>query len=644
MNEFAADAEKQVVSQLIKFGLDRATNFLSKSNTALKTTEQRIHFAIESHTREVASWSSEISFKDLQRPKATSEVFVPLDIYLLPRRNRFSVDEASLSAPLEELLSRSIGHVIILGQPGAGKTTSIKHMCQEMLTGSRFSETQSFPILIRLRDLNKAKLAQNAEESDLLVEKLQEVLDISIAFSESSDLSEGLVARRAIRERAVIEVLESLHPLVLLDGLDEVAHKRKRDALVDELRRLAPKIEKARFILTSRTGEFNYHIDRVTTYEIAPLSQGQIQTFAKYWLGDEQGGIFLGQIRSSPFADTAIKPLTLAHLCAIYERVQKIPDKPKSVYRKIVKLLLEEWDQQRSVKRDSAYAGFDVDRKEEFLADMAHCLTSSQKSSTFSRPDLLECFSHIRENYDLPESEAQDVVNEIETHTGLFLQSGNELFEFSHKSLQEYLTAVFIGGLPAIPANMVELQLMPNELAITIALSSRPAEYFTRLIMDHFRSYKLSFSFIRTFISRLLIERPDFEKNVEVGTALLVLYSQYLQAFISEALQLQLFIEDQLEDEFEELGELIRSRIRLQEVLKAYDAYSHAHSLNGEQIWRLQRKKHARGSFALFARSNVLPKTLYIRNSLLSPAGIAVEALAPPTPDAGTKQKSRPSE
>ena len=82
----------------------------------------------------------------------------------------------------------------------------------------------------------------------------------------------------------------------------------------------------------------------------------------------------------------------------------------------------------------------------------------------------MDCYREIYVNYGLRISEAQAVVNELETHTGLIVQSGTELFEFSHKSLQEYLTAVFIVGLPAIPTNMIELQVMPNELAIATAL------------------------------------------------------------------------------------------------------------------------------------------------------------------------------
>ncbi len=179
-------------------------------------------------------------------------------------------------------------------------------------------------------------------------------------------------------------------------------------------------------------------------------------------------------------------------------------------------------------------------------------------------------YLEIADNYVLPHTEAQSVVNELETHTGLIVQSGADSFEFSHKSLQEYLTAVFIVGLPAIPRRMIDLQIMPNELAIATALSSRPSQYFYSLVIQHFSQIQLSFQFVRTFINRLLVERPDFEISTEVGVAVLCLYSQYLRASIEEAKQLQLFIFDPLAEEFEELNEMIKERIQISDLFCVY--------------------------------------------------------------------------
>ncbi len=164
---------------------------------------------------------------------------------------------------------------------------------------------------------------------------------------------------------------------------------------------------------------------------------------------------------------------------------------------------------------------------------------------------------------------------------------------------------------------MIDLQIMPNELAIATALSSRPSKYFYSLVIQHFSQIQLSFQFVRTFINRMLIERPDFEMSNEVGLAILCLYSQYLRASIEEANQLQLFTYDPLSDEFEHLNELIKERIKVADLLGVYRAHSHSYGLDGQEIWRLEVKQQGEGPFRLYTRGNVLPQILWVRKSLV---------------------------
>jgi predicted NACHT family NTPase len=288
----AIDLGKQAVASL--------RQYLSRWNVNVSSSQERLETAISEHQREARAWSEEISFKDLLRPKATTEVFVPLDIYLLPRRQHISPKEQFASAPLSSILkNEAVAHIVILGQPGAGKTTAVKHLCQEMLAGSDVFPLQEFPLLIRLRDLNTAK-GSSSDLQDLLVERLQSILDIELCFPADLQSDDSVDARRSLRERAVIRVLETLRPLILLDGLDEVSLKVMRDSIVAGVRRLAIQLESARVILTARTGEFSYHIEKMTTYEIAPLSEPQIEQFASGWLGKDDGKQFLSQICNSP--------------------------------------------------------------------------------------------------------------------------------------------------------------------------------------------------------------------------------------------------------------------------------------------------------------------------------------------------------
>ena len=203
------------------------------------------------------------------------------------------------------------------------------------------------------------RFAANGEQClNWLCQPRGQAHNIPLSFPPDLEAKDALATKKSLIEQAVVTVLENLRPLILLDGLDEVSHKLRRDSIVKGIRRLAMQLENARMILTARTGEFTYHIEKMTAYEIAPLSKQQISMFAIGWLGAGEATGFLSQVEHSPFADTAIKPLTLAHLCAIFERVHRIPEKPKSVYKKIVSLLLEDWDQQRSVQRVSSYLNY----------------------------------------------------------------------------------------------------------------------------------------------------------------------------------------------------------------------------------------------------------------------------------------------
>ena len=303
-----------------------------------------------------------------------------------------------------------------------------------------------------------------------------------------------------------------------------------RHEIIKDIESLALNLEKSKLIITTRTGEIYFSLDKVDNFEISPLNEAQIEEFTQKWLKDkEKSRHFITQIKSSPFHDTTIKPLTLAHLCAIYEKSGRIPDKPKTVYRKIINLLLEEWDEQRFVKRVSRYSDFEIDRKSEFLANLSYELTTSFKRNVFDIDDLKYVYSKIYQNYDLLSNEADEVASELESHTGLFIKSGYDFFEFVHKSIQEYLTAEYIIKLPSFINNHTVIKSLPNELAIAVSLSSNPSQYFSEIVLKKIYRYKISNSYISVFINRLFQEKVTFNKNPNVLVAFLSLYTKYFE-------------------------------------------------------------------------------------------------------------------
>jgi hypothetical protein len=167
------------------------------------------------------------------------------------------------------------------------------------------------------------------------------------------------------------------------------------------------------------------------------------------------------------------------------------------------------------VRRVSKYGSFSPDQKIEFLSHMAYDLTISTRKSVFEESDLLRSYENIHRNFGLDISQRQEVIAEIESHTGLFLRSGFQKYEFMHKSIQEYLTAEYIVRLPFLP-DMNVIKELGSEMAIAVAISSNPSAYITGLRKQIRQNSDLPSTFFSVLVYRLQVENPTFDCNDEV--------------------------------------------------------------------------------------------------------------------------------
>lgn len=559
---------KWAAGKALDLAFEKAKKYLSGTKTHLKCTKHDLCTILDFQQMGVQRWCEEISFKDLGQTRSTVNVYVGLSVFVFPRSIRHEPEENIASQTLETALNKSGEHLILLGQPGAGKTTSMKYICHQLLHDETFLQKgPSFPVVLRLRDLNLGIKEPTAGifGDKIIIPALAKLLGLS--FSSSDSVVEGSEFAASI----VLLFLEELKPLIILDGFDELTSRSVRDIAIQEIRVLTRQLSRARIFMTSRTGEFPYQIDNTSIFEICPLSESQIQDFAQKWLVDpSKARHFLDEIHHSPFADTAIKPLTLAHLCAIYDRLGHIPAKPKTVYKKVVNLLIEEWDEQRSITRQSRYADFSSDSKFDFLCRLAYELTSSKKGTVFNLEDLRKIYRRLCGDFDLLPKESKQVLSELESHTGLFVQAGYEAYEFVHRSLQEYLTAEYIKGLPSLLTETELVARMPNELAIAVAISTNPSRYLTELVISRLCQMPLGSEFFTAFVARLLQEKPEFNAEEEVVLALLVLYTLYLEGAPTPGQQMQLFIFDDLATHFELLLDVLTKRNKRKTMLNYY--------------------------------------------------------------------------
>ena len=518
-------------------GLKNAVKRINKEKNIiqLKRFEQEdcIQF-ISRHISDNMVWAMNISFRNAVKAKKLTDIFVELDLFISPIKLRYDSKENIPTIPISELFSDTEQNIILLGQPGAGKTTSAKKIFLELLSRDReVYKIFSFPIVIKLKELTYTK-----EDNGLILFK--EILNtLGIFYSFDGNLDE--FARKKVLVHIFKDFIERLDVIIILDGYDEISNWELKTEIVRNLNLITNSMMNSKFILTSRSADYDVHIENSSEYEICPLSENQIEDFVFKWINDtDKSKPLLLQLRDSPYWDTTIRPLTLAHLCALYERNLSIPEKPKSVYKKIIELLLEDWSYQNQVSRKSKYSKFETDRKMEFLSRFAYELTVEYGRISFNQSVLKSIYKDICMDFRLPMEESKDVVKEIESHNGLIIQTGSDNYEFAHKSILEYLVADYLVKLPIVIRNSNLYNLLPNELAIMIAISSNTNLTYYQLIQNVFQNSTLTNQFLLPFLQRLIIEKPDFLPNI-----LFSISNIYLINKVSEKLGL-------IEDKFDQ--------------------------------------------------------------------------------------------
>lgn len=203
---------------------------------------------------------------------------LPADFYQ-PRllRPAGPADEQARSVP-EVVLT--VERVVIIGDPGLGKTTLLHDLARRMATG----EYAGLPIFVRLHDL-----ARRGLDADLLT------------FAVTENFGDGL---RGSEVATVADFLRDRDDVVFLfDGLDEVPVNLLDDVLA-RVRRTH------RFVLTTRPmSRVDVLQDSGATYRITELTDIGVTAFVRQWVVKEP--------RATALRDRIVEDLEMAELARL---------------------------------------------------------------------------------------------------------------------------------------------------------------------------------------------------------------------------------------------------------------------------------------------------------------------------------------
>ncbi|MDJ0737013.1 MAG: NACHT domain-containing protein [Nostocaceae cyanobacterium] len=322
-------------------------------------------------------------------------------------------------------------YLMVLGSPGAGKSTFLRKIGLEALKGKKGGFKHGcIPVFIELKRFTS---------SDINIEQF--IAD------------EFRICGFPSPEKFTAKALEQGNLLVLLDGLDEVPKKNLTE-VINQIQNFVDRYDNNRFITSCRIAAYHSNFRRFSDVTMADFDDIQIQQFIQNWFHSEADiqaktaekcWELLQQPENKGAKELAHTPLLLTFLCLVYDRSQNFPNNRSVLYKKALRILLEEWASEKRIIRDEIYQGLHTELEEILLSEIAYTAFNSDRLFCSQRDIVEQIKTFLASNLNAPQHlNGEAVLNTIAVQQGILVERAEDVYSFSHLTLQEYLTAQYI--------------------------------------------------------------------------------------------------------------------------------------------------------------------------------------------------------
>jgi len=388
-------------------------------------------------------------------PLRLSDIFVPL--YTTQRRldargerrvvralDREEEDDAPIGM-LDAVASAR--RVVILGEPGSGKTTVLHYLVWAIASrrlgtevGNFPKELDGFPISILARDY--AGLLSTGSDIPFV-----EFLSRNLASLGFSDLIEYFSEQLAAGEC-----------FILIDGLDDVSDGPQRRQLVTRIEDFALQYPMNRIVVTSRVISLHgapLFPAEWAAFVIAPLTDAQINSFITAWyrllarpgsLGAETAeskaqSLFCALRQHRQLGSLAVNPLLLTVIAVLHTYRGALPESRAALYDDVSDLLMRRWER---AKIEGALLIDELDVLGLRTSDLQVALAEVAFRIQARRDTVIDEASLrgiIAPYLDSDWNKAMRFVAYVRERAGLLVERAAGKYSFVHSTLQEFYAA-----------------------------------------------------------------------------------------------------------------------------------------------------------------------------------------------------------
>lgn len=382
--------------------------------------------------------------------------------------------------PLGRILETN-KRVVVLGDPGSGKTTLVRWLATAYLLRlqnnpdlkalpdvASLPDVDWVPIVVRCRDLPR-----DAHRCDF-----DDIVHQALRTSEIPAKLRGPVVA-ALRQR-----LENGTALLMIDGLDEIPDPMSRARFCRRMEAFAIVYDQTPIVVTSRIvgyKEMRFRMGRGFRHStISDLTKDEMDEFARRWTATtearktetkqaEVAQQLIIDIHSNERVERlAGNPMLLTTLALVHRKIGRLPQRRVDLYREAVQVLLN-WRREIDEPLDW----------QEAVPQLEYVAYSMCQEGVQRLPynEVLSLFEEMRKKYgkrlrEIDNRTPQKFLELLERRSSILIEAGNleidghevPVYEFRHLTFQEYLAALAIvdGRFPGhIPGRRLSERVGP---------------------------------------------------------------------------------------------------------------------------------------------------------------------------------------